>query len=486
MDTITDKIRFSVQPRGGRRSSQRKGQVRISDEDVCLVTSSRKLFKRPVEARQVIARSQIFDARAEGNRLLFDVHGADGIQQVVLTTFRGSVARRLLHALPTQMTPARAAEQEALASYSERIVALTPVTWVTYVLIGINVLVFLAMCAAGVGVMSPNAAMTVSWGTNFGPYTLSGQWWRLMTSVFIHFGLFHLLLNMITLYQVGRLAERLFGSGRLLGLYLFAGFTGSLVSITWHPSVNSAGASGAIFGVFGALLAFVLRFRRELPASLAKQQRTMILALIGYNLFYGFTQQHSIDNGAHLGGLVGGLLMGWTLSRPLSEPARSLNARSSIAVSCALALMVLGASAYRLMSVRETHRQELQFDSLVRALGPEAAKASKEGVALLHSPTATQGERDQVIRRIEQEVVPQWEALHAGFEGVHLEQGSVHGSLRAAILKYLDDNQKIYQLAVVSLGKGSEVDAATEAQFKGLTDDLLAQAAEIKKLSAGQ
>ncbi|WPP01777.1 rhomboid family intramembrane serine protease [Pseudomonas sp. HR96] len=193
-------------------------------------------------------------------------------------------------------------------------VKTAPATWVTYTLIAVNTLVFLAMCASGVGVMSPNAAMTLEWGSNFGPLTLSGEWWRLITSMFVHFGLLHLLLNMVTLYQVGRLTERLYGSWRLLGLYLFAGITGSLTSIFWHPTINSAGASGAIFGVFGGLLVYMLKYRHQLPAATAKRQLTSILILIGYNLFFGFTQQ-GIDNGAHLGGLAGGLLLGLALSR---------------------------------------------------------------------------------------------------------------------------------------------------------------------------
>lgn len=363
--------------------------------------------------------------------------------------------------------------------------AMSATPWVTYSLIAINLLVFIAMSASGVGVMSPNAAMTVDWGTNFAPQTLSGQWWRLLTSVFVHFGLFHVLLNMVTLYQIGRLAERLFGSAHLLGLYLFAGITGSLTSVFWHPTVNSAGASGAIFGVFGALLVFVLKYRHELPVSIAKRQRTSLLILIGYNLVYGFTQP-GIDNGAHLGGLAGGILLGLALARPLGEPARSRLARRSTVASCALVLLVLGAAAYRLMEVRDDSRQELQFVTLVRGLGTEAKKVSDEGVALMRGPTGTRTEKDETIRRITQDVIPQWERLYASFEHVHLQQRSAHVELRGAILDYLNDNRTLYRLAIELIKQDPTPDPATQAQLVAVTQNMAAHAAAIKRFAPVQ
>lgn len=353
-------------------------------------------------------------------------------------------------------------------------------TWVTWTLIAINTLVFLAMCASGVGVMSPNAAMTLDWGSNFGPQTLSGQWWRLFTSVFVHFGLFHLLLNMITLYQVGRLTERLYGSARLLGLYLFAGVTGSLASIFWHPGVNSAGASGAIFGVFGGLLVYMLKYRQHLPG--AKRQLSSILILIGYNLFYGFSQQ-GIDNGAHLGGLAGGLLLGLSLARPPGEPTGSPSSRRSALLSWALALLVLGAATTRLVSVREGYQQQLRFESALQALGPSSTQANQQGVALLRSPADTQARREDSKRKIAEQVLPQWQALYASFSAATLPDGSSWSPLRQAILEYLDDNRKLYRLAIVLIDQGDHPNAETEAQFVAVTQDLVAHTALIKRLA---
>ncbi|MDB6048989.1 MAG: rhomboid family intrarane serine protease [Pseudomonas sp.] len=479
--TGMSKVRFTARPLRGQggtvfRSMFRKGEFCVTDEDVRLIKSSRKL-------KLVIPRSQIFDAKTIRKYVYFDVHAPAGIQRVVLFASSNGEARKILEWLPAQATPAHEAERTALSSYSERILTLTPITWVTYGLIAINVLVYLAMCASGVGVMAQNLPMTVKWGTNFGPETLSGGWWRLVTSVFVHFGLMHLMLNMLALYQIGRLAERLYGSGRFLVLYLFAGVIGSIVSVLWHPTVNSAGASGAIFGVFGGLLVFVLKFRQQLPASIAVQQRTSIVILIAYNLFYGFTHQ-GIDNGAHLGGLVGGALLGLTLAMPLSEPARAKVALRNTVLSCALALAVFGASAYLLARASEGTREELQFKKLVLALDPAEQKAMSDMLALMHLHVDTQSERDAVANRVMQEVVPQWEKLYASFDNVHLSANSPNTALRATLLRYFDDRRKMYRLAAILAQRGPEPDATVLAQITALKSDALEQIAAINRLAS--
>jgi len=484
----TSRVRFAVRPPRGQRgtvlrSMLRKGELCVTDEDVALIKSSLKLFQRPIETKRVIPRDQIFDAKTIRKYVYFDIHAPAGIQRVFLIASSGDEAKKILEWLPRQTTPAHEAEQTALSSYSERILALTPITRVTYGLIAINVLVYLAMCAGGVGIMAQNIPMTVRWGTNFGPETLGGGWWRLLTSVFVHFGLVHLMFNMLALFQIGRLAERLYGSGRFLALYLFAGVAGSIVSVLWHPAVNSAGASGAIFGVFGGLLVYVLKFRHELPTSIALQQRISIVVLIAYNLFYGFTHQ-GIDNGAHLGGLVGGVLLGLTLARPLNEPARAKVALKSALLSSALALVVLGSSTYLLAHIREAYNEELQFTSLENTIAPSLAKAMSEGGALLRVPVHTPGERYAIANKIMQEVVPQWEKLYTSFENAPLPNGSPRIALREAILSYIDDNRKMYRVAVNMGNQGREPDAATQAQFRALMSDSVVQVAAVKRLSS--
>ncbi|NWB96727.1 rhomboid family intramembrane serine protease [Pseudomonas gingeri] len=484
----TIRVRFVIRPRRGQggsllRSMLRKGELCVSDEEVTFIKSHLRLFRSPVETTRVIPREQIFDVKIIRKYVYFDVHTPTGIQRGVLLAPSRAEAQKLLEWLGGQATPTHAAEQIALSRYSEQIVALAPVTWVTYGLIAINVLVYLAMCAGGVGVMAQNLPLTVKWGTNFGPYTLGGEWWRLGTSVFVHFGLIHLMLNMFSLYQIGRLAERFYGSGRFLALYLFAGVTGSIVSLLWHPTVNSAGASGAIFGVFGGLLVFVVKFRHELPTSIAVQQRASILVLIGYNLFYGFTHQ-GIDNGAHLGGLLGGTLLGLTLARPLNTTARTKVALESALFSAALAIFVLIGSTYPLGRSSAAAREELQFRNVVTRLVPLEQKALSDMLVLTHEPIATQSQRNVIAEVILREVVPQWEGMYATLGSTHLPANSPQTALRASMLRYFDDNRNLYRLTAQAVRNAPALDPIVDGKIKALRNDSRDQVAFIKKLAA--
>jgi membrane associated rhomboid family serine protease len=187
--------------------------------------------------------------------------------------------------------------------------------WLTPLLVVGNVLVYLAMAlSTQTGLDSFAVATLLGWGANFGPAVAHGQWWRLLSSTFLHGGLFHLLNNMASLWLMGSLLERPMGTGRLALLYLAAGVGGSLASLAWHPATVGVGASGAIFGLMGAAL--VLAWRRALPESL----RGVVLLLAafsgGFSLLMGFIMP-GIDNAAHLGGLLTGAGLGLLFSPAL-------------------------------------------------------------------------------------------------------------------------------------------------------------------------
>src|SRR5438445_2043493 len=137
--------------------------------------------------------------------------------------------------------------------------ATEPRPIITRLLVGLNVAVFIANAVAGVSVIAPSGEALLRWGADFGPRTLSGEPWRLLTSTFLHFGIIHLALNMWCLWALGTLAEPLFGWAAFLLLYLLSGLGGSVLSMLVHPMVVSAGASGAVFGVAGGVITFLLR-----------------------------------------------------------------------------------------------------------------------------------------------------------------------------------------------------------------------------------
>lgn len=176
--------------------------------------------------------------------------------------------------------------------------------YVTYALIGINVLIFFIMTFLG---GSLDAQTLVNFGANYKPLVISGQWYRLVTSIFLHAGLIHLLANMYSLYVIGPQLESFYGRIKFILIYLFSGICGSLLSIVFSNYV-SVGASGAIFGLLGSLLYFGYHYRVYLGGVI----RSQIIPLILLNLGIGFMVA-GIDNAAHIGGLIGGVFMSMAL-----------------------------------------------------------------------------------------------------------------------------------------------------------------------------
>jgi len=187
---------------------------------------------------------------------------------------------------------------------------------ITYALIAINVLVFAAMVASGVSFTQPTPLDVANWGGDFGPLTVGAhQWWRLLTSCFLHFGIIHIGFNMYVLFQIGPFIEMAFGRVRYLLIYFFAGLGGSLVSVWVHPHAVGAGASGAIFGLYGAVFGFLLRNRQTLNPVVTKSIAQSAGIFVLYNVVYGSITR-TTDLSAHFGGLVTGFVVGSLLIRP--------------------------------------------------------------------------------------------------------------------------------------------------------------------------
>jgi len=214
---------------------------------------------------------------------------------------------------------------------------------VTQVLLVINLVVFAAMALEGVA-MNPNSRQLIEWGANFGPYTMGGQPWRLLTSMFLHIGLLHILFNMWFLWNLGEWCESLFGHWTFAAVYFISGIGASVASVWWRPVGVSAGASGAIFGIVGALVAshYLGEFSAPLFAVRARLRHMLFFA--GYGLIMG-TFSGRTDNAAHIGGLVTGLVFGALIARVSPEP--NLLRRLSILLFVGLIVLGAGAGLYR-------------------------------------------------------------------------------------------------------------------------------------------
>jgi|SRR5579863_4079489 len=195
---------------------------------------------------------------------------------------------------------------------------------VTCVFVGLNVLVFVLMTLSGVSFTSPEIQQLVKWGADWGPYTLTTQPWRVLTCTYVHIGILHIGLNMWCLWNLGALAERVFDRWTYALTYTACGIGGSILGVWWHPEIVEAGASGAIFGIAGALIAALYLGRLPVHPSALKATLKSLLSFAGYNLFFGAVIP-GISNAAHMGGLITGLGLGAVLAPRLTAPSDERN-----------------------------------------------------------------------------------------------------------------------------------------------------------------
>ena len=176
---------------------------------------------------------------------------------------------------------------------------------VTKVLVGLNVLIYVITAAQGRGINSPGGSLFVKW-LLFGPSVANGDWWRLITSAFLHANLIHIAFNMYFLWFVGSAVETAIGRGRFLAIYLVSGLAGSAGALVFTPTSPTVGASGALFGVLGAAVVLERQRNYVLGGS--------ALALVVINLILSFSLSN-ISVGGHIGGLIGGILCTLVLSK---------------------------------------------------------------------------------------------------------------------------------------------------------------------------
>lgn len=250
-------------------------------------------------------------------------------------------------ARPEGMTPA---EAEQAAQFWLALFHITPKPYVTWGLVAANVLVFVVMVLSGVSATNPTLEALVRWGALFGPLTLDGQWWRLFTCMFLHIGIIHIGFNMWVLASGGRLVERMFGHVGFLLLYLISGLGGSLAALLWSPDVVSAGASGAIFGIFGGMLGVLYKQRSSIPPGAWTALKSSGVSFLVLNLVIGFALPN-ISVSAHAGGALTGFLFGLVLSQPFTPEGVAARKRQNI-VAGVLGVVAIVAGAFLVSAVR--------------------------------------------------------------------------------------------------------------------------------------
>jgi membrane associated rhomboid family serine protease/Flp pilus assembly protein TadD len=184
----------------------------------------------------------------------------------------------------------------------------------TQIILGANVMIFIAMVLASGSIDEFSGRIRVSFGSNYGPLTLSGQGWRLFTYMFLHGDVMHIAFNMWCLWDLGKLCESLYGRWTFAALYVVTGVAGGVVSVGWNPYVNSVGASGAIFGLAGALIASFYLGEFSQPRIAIQSTLKSLVFFVGFNVAWGIFFS-GIDNACHAGGLISGLIFGALIAR---------------------------------------------------------------------------------------------------------------------------------------------------------------------------
>jgi rhomboid protease GluP len=329
------------------------------------------------------------------------------------------------------------------------------------ILIDLNILVFLIMAISGVNPLTPDVEDVFNWGGNYRPATVGGEWWRLLTSCFLHFGILHLAMNIYAFMMVAVQLEPLLGRWRMLSLYLLSGIFASAASLWWNDNTVSAGASGAVFGMYGVFLALLM------TNLIHKDVRRPLLNSIGvfviYNLIYGM--KGDVDNAAHIGGLLSGLLFGVFSYLSLKKPEIPAIRMMSIGLPTLL-LTVLSAVA-----ISPLRNDDMAYEARLQAFYDN----QQQGMTFFEmsgSGTAN----DELVEEIEKRSLPAWYAnreLLYSLEGMDLSE--VTRARHLELVRYCDLRIEHYDLIRLQL-KGASVPHAEQryAQVEQELNDLLA------------
>lgn len=354
-----------------------------------------------------------------------------------------------------------------------------PATPVTLLLIVANAAVYLAAGVAGGRWTALPGDLLLAWGANFGPLTAGGEWWRLGTAVFLHGGLAHLAVNLWALWVGGRLTERLYGSGALLILYLISGLAGSIASVLWHPQgVISVGASGAVFGVFGALLAFLAAHRRAIDPGALWRVAVPAMVFVAASLVFGATQP-GIDNAAHLGGLAAGVAGGgWAGSR-LGGDLRVTPART--AALAVLGSAVLAGGVAMIPAPPYDMRAETRLRNEMNWLVSEEPRILEAFRDVANRRRAGELDQAAMARELRERGLAPWQRAAARLDAVAVDERVPSAPAFGALTEYV----RLRRDAAAALVDGLERNDARQLErFQALQGEVDAARARFRDLTA--
>ena len=306
----------------------------------------------------------------------------------------------------------RQLEQNRNASFQYRLLKRTREVWATNLLVAINVIVYLIQLTQGIDWLHPEVQPLLDWGANYAPLTFGGDWWRLVTCMFLHAGILHLLMNMYGLKMLGNFVERLVGTWSFLALFFLTGIAGSLTSLYGHTSViPSVGASGAICGIFGVLIGYVFWQRHSFPSVFVKAVRNSIILVVVLNAILGYFMPN-VDEAAHLGGTVLGVLIGIFLSQPFGSFNKSQARKRAVALTMLGVLATV--FAIKTFPAAPVDLRELENDRV-----EISHKIFKRHNQLIRDLSARKISDSDAMGILEEKIISPWSKLLERYRSIH-------------------------------------------------------------------
>ncbi|MGI9216178.1 MAG: rhomboid family intramembrane serine protease [Hydrogenophaga sp.] len=327
---------------------------------------------------------------------------ADAVQRA-FQRHAGAQAQRAAQAL--------LAEWQAEGDFEQRLRDKTPSLWALYAVVALNVGVWIANLVDGLNPLQPATADLFRWGASSASAVVrDGDYWRLITATVLHGGLMHLALNMYALWVAGLQVCRWFGNGPFLLIYWGSALAGSALSLHFSAQqAVSVGASGAVFGVLGALLAGVWQHRERVPKAVVTQLLTSQGLFVAISLAQGFTRP-GIDNAAHIGGLLAGAAMAWLLVELVDEQASAeQRRRRQWLATGVVALAVGGLVASAAPGV--DHRALFEQQTVLREVLPRLQAAESALQRDARAQQAGQMSEAQLIDAMERTHIPAYRAV---------------------------------------------------------------------------
>ena len=342
--------------------------------------------------------------------------------------------------------------RQSIIEFHRRLFELTPRVLVTRAIVVVNLVVFALMALSSGTLFSPSGETLIEWGGNFGPKTLGDEWWRVFTSTFIHIGIIHVGLNMWVLWDAGHLVERLVGNVGFLVLYVISGVFGSVASVYWNNDVLSAGASGAVFGVFGALMGFIMLRGDSIPKSILGPLRNSGFAFLGYNLIFGYAIDW-IDNAAHIGGLVAGFVCGVLMSHSLARTTKTSRAVRVLLTAAVGVLALLAAASF-------APEPPVDFTSVEKNVANTLNAAANRW----ESGEITDNEFAEIV---ESSILPPWRELNRQIATGDPEQ------YEAKLREYARAREEQWEALLARLREPTEITVREYARKKEIADQLV-------------